>query len=71
MTDNERRAEYAFRIVLHYQQLRGDQDDMEGSIVDLMTDLLHLSDQYGTDIDYLQRVARDNYDSERDVIIAR
>ena len=42
MLSNDKRADRAYRRALNYS----DPNDIETSIVDLLTDLLHLADQY-------------------------
>lgn len=68
---NISRTEYAFRIVLHYLQLKGEGEDLELGIMDLATDLLHLADEYGIDPDYLQRMSREHYRAENRATLER
>lgn len=63
---NEKRAELAFRTVLAFQSYGGgDPDDIEASIIDLATNLLHLAEQYGLESDDLQRTSRHHFNDER------
>ncbi len=60
-TENEKRAERAYRAVLAYAE----DEDIEAGIYDLLADILHLCDQYGIDQDDAQRIARHHYNAER------
>ena len=61
------RQDRAYRLLLIYQQQDGGDDDQLTAIKDLISNLLHLGDQYGM-IDARQFVisALDNYEAERD-----
>ena len=56
-TRNEKRAERAYRVLLAY----GIEGDEEEAVTDLLTDLRHMSDQYGWTLDELARVSADHY----------
>lgn len=61
----EERQEGAYGLLLIYQQRGGDDDNLT-AIGDLITDLLHLGDQYGmTDADWMMNRAIDHYSNER------
>lgn len=57
--DIERRQNRAYRVALAYT---GEQD-MDAAITELLTDLLHLADQYGGSEDHL-RCALSRYQAE-------
>lgn len=57
---NEKRADRAYRAVLAY----GIEGDEEEAVTDLLTDIRHLSDQYGWTLDELVERSRRHYDSE-------
>ena len=52
-------------MTLVYAQYAGDPEDTEANIIDLVTDLLHLCDQYGLEQDYVERCARHHYNAEK------
>lgn len=56
-TRNENRADRGFRALLAY----GIEGDEEEAVTDLLTDLRHLSDQYGWTLDELVARSRDHY----------
>ncbi|MDV6975316.1 hypothetical protein [Mycobacterium intracellulare] len=60
MGNNEKRAERAFRAVLAY----GIEGDEEEAVTDLLTDLRHMSDQYGWTLDELVERSRGHYEFE-------
>lgn len=60
MTANERRRERAYRTILAY----GMEGDEEEAVTDLLTDLRHLSEQYGWTLDDLVSRSQDHYDHE-------
>ena len=62
-TPNERRAERAYRALLAY----GIEGDEEEAVTDLLTDLRHLSDQYGWTVDLLADRSRMHYEAETDM----
>ncbi len=69
---NEQRAESAFRTLQVYlQRGDGDEGDMEASIVDLVSDLLHLGEQYGFDAEYVTRVALSHFNAEQSEVAAQ
>jgi hypothetical protein len=51
MTENEQRAERAYRTLLAYGKYANGDEDVEANMTDLLTDLRHLSDQYAVDWD--------------------
>lgn len=62
MSANERRQERAYRTaVLPYQE--GGQD-AEEAVTDLLTDLRHLSEQYGWTLDELVERSQRHYEAE-------
>jgi hypothetical protein len=68
MTENEQRAERAYRTLLVYAQ-RADSEDTEENMTDLLTDLRHLGDQYGVEWDaMIDRVQRHYNDETREAI---
>ena len=68
MTENEARAESALRAVQHFKHgPRGDdgaRDNDPVNMRDLLTNLMHLSDEMGWDFHNEYRIARDNYNEE-------
>ena len=60
MSANERRAEKAYRTLLACYP----EGDEEEGVTDLLTDLRHLSDRYGWDLDDLVERSRSHYDAE-------
>jgi hypothetical protein len=65
MTENERRAERAFRTILYYGQWDGsDQDDVETLAGDFLTDLRHLCDESGYDWELILSRADLHYTAE-------
>lgn len=60
VSDNERRAERAYRTILAY----GMEGDEEEAITDLLTDLRHLSHQYGWTLDELVERSQRHYEIE-------
>lgn len=60
--DNDERAERAACALLFYPG--GDPDDLAATIVDLVTDLMHLARRNDIDPDYVNLVAQDHYDAE-------
>lgn len=61
----EKRQERAYRLLLTFQQRGGDDDNLT-AIGDLLTDLLHLADQYGMiDPQHFIERALGHYHSER------
>jgi hypothetical protein len=65
MTDgtNSERAERAYRTLLVYGQRVGN-EDVEENATDFLTDLAHLLDEYGTDLDTILDRARMHYAAE-------
>lgn len=60
---NEERAERAYRTLLQGQYMAGSSEEVEEGITDLMSDLLHLADQYDVDETVLlERIARHHRD---------
>jgi hypothetical protein len=59
----EERCNRAYRVTLIYAHDQN-HEDIEAAIIDLTTDLMHLAEQYGVDVDYLQRVSRDHWHAE-------
>lgn len=64
-SENKQRAERAFRTVLHYQQIL-EKNEISASVQDLLTDLMHLSDEYNFDLEEVMIDARSNYDAEKE-----
>ena len=64
MRTNKQRADRAHRAMLCY----GIEGDIEEAVTDLLTDLRHLSDQYGWTLDELVRISADHYFHERALI---
>ena len=62
MSENERRAERAFRALLGYYGASGFNE--EDAVSDLLTDLRHLSEQYGWTLDELVERSQSNYLAE-------
>lgn len=60
-TRNEKRAERAFRALLAYGIEEG---DVEGAVTDLLTDMRHLSGQYGWTLDELAERSSRSYEFE-------
>jgi hypothetical protein len=63
MTENERRAERAYRMLLGQRDY--DSDDMEASLTDACTDLRHLCDEYGVEWSDLMARVDMHYMAER------
>jgi len=65
LTNNDR-AEFAHRAIDKYAQGRGyEAEEMPGAaIADLLTDLLHLADQYGLDFNAILSDATLSYHDE-------
>jgi hypothetical protein len=61
MNDNDRRTERAYRTVLAY----GIEGDVEEAVTDLLTDLRHLSQQYGWTLDELVERSNMHYEAEK------
>lgn len=63
---NGERAERAYRTLLVYCQHMGDgtKPDDEG-LRDLLSDLMHLCDEMGMDLDEALALARNNWEAER------
>jgi hypothetical protein len=59
-TRNENRADRAYRTLLAYG-IEGDEGE---AVTDLLTDLRHLSDQYGWTLDELTERSRGHYQAE-------
>jgi len=73
MTQNEQRAENAYRIWLQYKRYESNRpekdpaysDEFEEFVTDILTDILHLSKDYGgIDLQNLARIAGDHYEAE-------
>jgi len=60
LRDNARRAERAYRAILAY----GMEGDEEEAVTDLLTDLRHMSEQYGSTLDELVERSRGHYEHE-------
>lgn len=58
--DNEERADFAADTILTMDM----EDDTEGNIIDLMTNLLHLADREGLDPYEMLRFAQHHYEIE-------
>ena len=58
----EERAERAECALLCYPG--GDPEDLDATIVDLVTDLLHLAHRNDIEPDYVTRMAQEHYDAE-------
>ena len=59
--DNAKRAERAYRTVLAY----GIEDTEEEAVTDLLTDLRHMSEQYGWTLDELVERSHGHYLAEK------
>lgn len=59
--DNERRAERIYRCILNRRDEYEIHIDQEAAIIDVLTDLRHLCDQYGLDMGDLDRQAHEHY----------
>ncbi len=69
MPTNEQRAEIAFRTLLVFAQYIGEPmttDRREQTITDLLTNLAHLCDEYGEDLQACFNTARKHYTEETD-----
>jgi len=64
-SENDRRKERAFRTVLVYSQYVGEGENIESGITDLMTDLLHLCDDY-SDAETIHALVWRHYVAERE-----
>ena len=67
MTNNEKRAERAYRLMLTHCQSTGTDfkdDDHRTVFTDLLTDMRHLADQYGVDFDDAVGVSEYHYKEE-------
>ncbi len=60
MANNDKRAERAYWTILAY----GMDGDEEEAVTDLLTDLRHLSDQYGWSLDELVERSSRHYQAE-------
>jgi hypothetical protein len=61
--DNDQRAD---RVMAVFDVPPYDQDDLAGSLQDLLTDLLHLADRKGIDFEHVLTAARNNHAAEAD-----
>ena len=59
---NEERAQRGKKCLLVYEACQ--EDDPTSSIVDLVTDLLHLAHQNDIELDYVTRMAQLHYNEE-------
>lgn len=53
----------AYRALMNSNQ--NSDSDTETAIIDLITDLLHLAEEYGEDTDAILRMATTNFEAER------
>lgn len=64
------RGEYAYRALLAHGSYAGREyrgpHDMDERVIDLLTDLLFMLEDYGCDIDELLKVAKETYEKEKD-----
>ena len=61
---NEKRADYASRVMDYHLQYFGDNQDDDVNLIDLLTNFMHWCDDYAVNFQEAVRIAQTHYESE-------